>query len=197
MTRITTLALTLGALGAAIPSGFAGAPPVDTGQFATAMVTVGLPDGDQLSLGLRAVAGQQGDRLLVSTARCNDEDGCVTGDLSGPLPDGALTTGSSTSATTLRVDLGGQPLAVTWRPTGDSMVLLGGVDGSGTGAGTQASTYEGAPAAVTVDYLGGTCREAGGLGDGVVVDTGGVIGTPATRPLTALRVREGAVLACS
>jgi hypothetical protein len=196
MTRITTLALTIGALVAAMPTGFADGPPVDTGRFATVTIGLALPDGDRLSLGLRAVAGQQGDRLLVSTARC-DGDACVTGNLSGPLPDGALTIDSSTSDATLRMDLGGRPLAVTWRPTGDSRVLLGGVDGSGTGASTQASTYEGAPAAVTVDYLGGTCREAGGLGDGVVVDTGGVTGTPATRPLTALRVREGAVLACS
>jgi hypothetical protein len=196
MTRITTLALALGAFAAAVPTGFADSPPVDAGRLATVTVTLALPDGDRLTLDLRALAGQAGDRLLVSTARCEDDGGCLTGERSGDLPDGALTIDPSTADATLHTQLGGQPLAITWRAIDEGTVLVGGVEAGGRDGSTEASSYDGAPATVTVDYLGGTCRETGGVGEGVAVDTSAVTGTPATAPLAGLRVRDGAVLAC-
>lgn len=195
MTRFLTLALSLGALAAAVPAGFADAPPVDAGRFATASVTLALPDGDQLSLGLRAVTGRAGDRLLVSTARCND-DGCATGEAAGPLPDGALTIDPSTADATLHADLGGRPLAITWRPTGQSTVVVGGIEAGGSDGSLEASSYDGAPADVTIDFLGSRCRDTGGVGDGIVIDTSGVTGSPAAKPLAKLRLPAGVTLRC-
>ena len=195
MTRSLTLALSLGALAATVPSGFAGTPAADAGRFATATVTVALPGGDQLSLGLRAVAGRAGDRLLVSTARC-DDGGCLTGEAAGPLPDGALTIDPSTADATLHVDLDGRPLAVTWRPTGQSTVIVGGVEAGGSDGSLEASSYDGAPADVSVAFLGSRCRDTGGVGDGVVIDTSDVTGSPAAKPLARLHLPDGVTLRC-
>ena len=197
MTRTQTLALTLAALAATVPAALADAPPVDSGRFADATVTLAVPGGDQLSLGLRAVAGREGDRLLVSTARCtDDENSCTTGEAAGPLPDGALTIDPSTADATLHVELDGRPLTVTWQHTDGSTVLFGGTEAGGTGGSLEASSYEGAPADVTVDFLGSRCRGTGGVGDGIVVDTSGVAGSPAAKPLAKLHLPDGVTLRC-
>lgn len=195
MTRRPIYALALVALGAAVPPVLAASPTVDEGRFAAATITVSLPGGAELSLGLRAVDGKAGDRLFVSTARC-DDDGCVTAERSAVLPDSALTIDPSTADARLRVSLGGQPLTIAWRSVHDGSVLVGGVEAGGAGGTVEASSYEGAPAAATVDYLGSRCREGGGVGDGIVADTSDVTGTPATAPLARLQVPAAATLRC-
>ena len=195
MTRSLTLALALGALAAAVPAGFADDQPVDAGRVATATVNLALPDGDALSLGLRAVAGRAGDQLLVSVARCND-DGCLTGERAASLPTGSLTIDPATATATLHTGLGGQPLAVTWQPSDRTTAVVGGVEAGGADGSVEASWYEGAPAAVVVDYLDKKCSETGGVGDGVVVDTSAATGTPAAQPLAKLHVPDGAALRC-
>jgi hypothetical protein len=188
-------ALALGSAAVAATPVLASPAPVDAGRAAAATVVVSLPDGDRLSLGLRAVAGQSADRLLVSTTRC-DDDACLTGEFSGLLPEHALTIDPSTADATLTVEIGGHVLAITWRSGDTSTAVLGGVAAGGKGGSVQASTYDGAPAAVTVDFLGATCHGDGAVGNGAVVDTSDTTGTPATRAVSALKIRAGATLHC-
>ena len=195
MTRTQTIALALAAVAAAAPAALADSQPIDTGRLASADLNLSLPGGDRLSLGLRAVAGRAGDRLLVSTARCAG-DSCTTGEAAGPLPDGALTIDPSTADATLHMDLDGRPLAVTWHHTDQSTVLVGGIEGGGNDGSLEASTYEGAPAAVVIDYLGERCRSTGGVGDALLVDTGAATGSAAAKTLHELHVPEGATLRC-
>lgn len=195
MTRLPMYVAALCALAAAVPAGLADSPPVDEGRFATAAITVALPSGDELSLGLRAIAGRAGDQLLLSTARC-DDNGCATGERAGALPRGALTIDPSTADARLQVNLGGQPLRITWRAIHDGSVVVGGVEAGGAGGSVEASSYEGSPAAVTVDYLGGRCRDTGGVGDGVALDSSDATGTPAAAPLAKMQVPAAATLRC-
>ena len=195
MNRAVLSALTLGGAAMAATPVLASPAPVDAGRIAATTVSVALPDGDRLSLALRAVAGQSTDQLLISTTRC-DGDACLTGEFSGPLSARALTIDPSTADASLNVELGGSVLAVTWRSADTSTTVLGGAEAGGEGGSVQASTYDGTPSAVTVDFLGATCHGNGAVGDGAVVDTSEATGTPATRPVAALKIAAGSTLRC-
>jgi hypothetical protein len=73
---------------------------------------------------------------------------------------------------------------------------VGGGTLEGDGPDTFASEYFGTSADTTVAYDGTGCTGTGGVGDGVVVDTASVSGAEVTRPLSALRLPDGAALRC-
>ena len=172
------------------------AAPVDEGRTAGIQVTTKLPSGDTLRLDISASQLSSGSQLVIDTVRCDEDGSCVTKTYAGNLPTGALTISASNPQAKLVTALDGSPLTISWKPAAGGGYTVGGGTIEGDGQDAYGSEYTGTSADTTVDLAGAGCQGTGGVGDGVVIDTGAVTGGEVARPLSALHLPDGAVLHC-
>jgi len=193
MNRPLTLAVTLGALAAAVPSGFADGQPVDQGRAASTSISFGLGNGESLQLDLLAGELSAGPQLSLQAARCDKDNACSYGDFASALPAGALSIDPQNSVAELSTTLDGRRLLVSWKPGSGAEIGSGHVEGDGDGF--SGSNFVGEAAVVTVQYAGDTCQGSGGVGDGTVVDVDPTDSRTAT-PVDQLRVPADVTLRC-
>jgi hypothetical protein len=190
MRRSVLATVTAGCLAAAVTPVLAGGNPADTGRFAATGVAVALPDGDTLSIDLRAADLSGGARLIVDAQRCDADGGCSTHLYTADLAGSALSVDPNTATASLSTVIAGLPLTVSWRPDDSKTAEVGGFDASGGGPDTTADEWAGTPALVRVALGDAECSGSGGVGNGVVVDTGGGL------PLARLRLPADPALTC-
>jgi hypothetical protein len=166
--------------------------PVDEGRAAATDLTVHLAGGTTETLELRAIEGSNnGPMLLVSLTRCDGDGPCDSQRFASPLAASALSISDSDAVATLRAAIDGSPLQVSWSPNPQpGIVVSSGYVESGD-SGTRSAMYAGTDALVTVDFAGTKCSGDGGVGNGVISDTGD------TTPVASLHLPEGAVVGCS
>jgi len=170
--------------------------PVDEGRTAGIRVLSKLPGGDTLQLDISGSQLSGGPRLVIDAVRCDQDGNCVTQPYAGDLPAGALSIAASDPRARLSTTLDGRELAISWTPASDGGYAVGGGTLEGDGPDTFASEYTGTSADTTVSYGGLGCQGAGGVGDGVVVDTASVSGGETVRPLSALHLPAGVAFRC-
>jgi hypothetical protein len=193
MRRALLTTVGLAGLAAATVPVLAAPAPLDAGRMAGTRVTTTLPDGDSLSLEIRAAELSAGPRVLVYSTRC-DGDACATRQFSASLPASALSIDDSAAKANLSLPLDGRVLVVSWRPT-DAQgpeAAYGSTDESdGTG-----SQYLGDAATTTVQYAGHTCTGRGGVGEGAIFDTSTATGDAGPAPLSRLNLPDGTAFRC-
>jgi hypothetical protein len=190
MHRSVLATVTVGCLAVAATPVLAAGSPADSGRFAATRVAVALADGDTLTIDLRAADLSGGPRLIVDTQRCDADGACSTHLYSADLAASALDVDSATATASLSTTVAGLPLTVGWRPDGTQTAEVGGLDVDGGGPATTADEWAGSPAHVSVTLGGAQCTGSGGVGSGVVVDTGG------STPLAKLRLPADPRLTC-
>lgn len=192
--RTVTSLATLLALGLPTALGAsASAAPVEQRRIATTTVQFALHGAAVLRVELRLSTGSSGAVLAVTTTRCTAA-GCDM-----PVEYAGSVAGASISATAvsaaLTATIGGRSLALSWSPSDQQGVVIGGLRGSGDDGGDAVSVYRGDPAKVSVRGPGGNCEGTGAVGDEVYAsDSAG--GPAGVRPLSALHLPARGQLTC-
>jgi hypothetical protein len=168
--------------------------PADVGDAAETSVTTTLPNGDTLTLDLRAEQLSDGPRLVVDATRCADEQ-CTTRAYTGPLANNAFTVDRSAGSARLATVLDGRALAISWTPQPMGGYTVGSGMVAGDAHGIYAGNFAGTSADAAVGYDGNTCDGVGGVGTAVYADDG--IGGPApAESLAALHLPADLHLRC-
>lgn len=199
--RRSLLALTAAAATAATMSAVHAAPsPVDSGRLAQAQLSVPLTHGAVLSLDLRAATLSSGNVLRIVAERCDAAGSCdeLTA-YQSPIPGSALSIDPNTTVATLTTSVAGRRVQLRWRPsTATAPGEIGGGDGEVDNSNnTSADAYQGENAVVSADIDGISCSTAGGVGDGLFVDSSAVTGSSGAQALSALKLPDTATIRCA
>lgn len=185
---VVALSLALGSAVLLAPP--APAAPVASNRLAGVDVEVLLADGGSRRIDLRVTSA---GRFTLQVTDCEGTDCYGFRYYETRLPGSAVSVDADEARATLRTSLAGQPLTVSWEPTGEQAVVVGGTEGSSNDEGETFSSYVADPATATVTWGEQTCEQRGLVGDEVRVESPeGNDG--AAVPLAQLRLRG--TLAC-
>ena len=200
MNRAVIAAAGLACLGAGAVPAFAVADgPVNEGRAAGTSLSFALPDGGTLLLSINGVQGSNGGVFSVDAQRCDAAGNCASSDYASPVSAADLSVDATNPVAKLSAVLSGAELAISWSPNNAPAPGLAAesFDMSGDGIDDGGSTYAGQLADVSVRYGDASCKGSGGVGNGVVANTGAVTGNQPLPPVSALQIPAGAVLSCN